>query len=65
MVATEGIDMKSLFARIGRLGFGGSNLDRYYQGVMGSGTGSGYPTLDEARRDYQILLAQRSMPRSM
>ena len=55
--------MKSLFARIGRIGFGGSNLDRYYQGVVGRGVG--YPTIDEARQDYQRVLAQRHIPRSM
>ena len=62
-VIQKEIDVKSLFARIGRIGFGGSNLDRYYQGVVGRG--SGYPTIDEARRDYQRVLAQRHIPRSM
>lgn len=55
--------MKSLFARIGRIGLGSSYLDRYYQGVVGRG--AGYPTIDEARRDYQDVLAQRTIPRSM
>jgi hypothetical protein len=55
--------MKSLFARIGRLGFGGSYFDRYYQGVVGSG--EGYPTADEARRDYQQVMATRHVPRNM
>jgi hypothetical protein len=59
----EGIEVKSLFSRIGRIGFGASNLDRYYQGVVGRG--SGYPTLDEARKDYQNVLSQRHIPRSM
>lgn len=55
--------MKSLFARIGRIGFGASYLDRYYQGVVGQG--EGYPTLDEARKDYQSVMSQRTFPRSM
>jgi hypothetical protein len=55
--------VKSLIARIGRFGFGGSNLDRYYQGVVGRG--EGYPTIDEARRDYQRVLAQRNIVRSI
>lgn len=55
--------MKAFLARIGSFGFGGSYLDRYYQGVVGRGPG--YPTLDEARRDYQRVLEQRSIPRSM
>jgi len=55
--------VKSLFSRIGRIGFGGSYLDRYYQGVVGHGVG--YPTLDEARKDYQSVIAQRNIPRSM
>jgi hypothetical protein len=59
----EGIHMKSFFSRIGRIGLGSSNLDRYYQGVVGRG--AGYPTLDEARQDYQRVLAQRHIPRSM
>ena len=48
-------DVKTLFARIGRLGFGGSYLDRYYQGVVGCG--EGYPTIDEARRDGTDVLS--------
>jgi hypothetical protein len=56
--------MKSFFSRFGRIGFGGSYLDRYYQGVVGQG-GVGYPTLDEARQDYQRVLLQRNIPRSM
>lgn len=55
--------MKSFFSRIGRLGFGGSNLDRYYQNIIGDG--AGYPTIDEARQDYQRILGQRHIPRSM
>ena len=55
--------MKSIFARIGRLGFGGSYFDRYYQGVVGDGVG--YPTMDEARQDYQRILAQQNYPRGM
>ena len=62
--APEGMnDMKNLFARIGRLGFGGSYFDRYYQGVVHSG--AGFPTADEARRDYQQVLATRYVPRNM
>jgi hypothetical protein len=56
-------DMKNFFARIGRLGFGGSYFDRYYQGVVGRG--AGYPTADEARRDYQRAMESRNHPRSM
>lgn len=59
----EMIDMKSLFARIGRINFGGSYFDRYYQGIVGSGVG--YPTADEARRDYQQVMATRNVPRNM
>ncbi|MCO5222228.1 MAG: 5-formyltetrahydrofolate cyclo-ligase [Thermomicrobiales bacterium] len=55
--------MKTFFSRIGRIGFGGSYLDRYYQGVVGRG--AGYPTIDEARKDYQRVIAQRTIPRSM
>lgn len=55
--------MKSFFSRFGRIGFGGSYLDRYYQGVVGRGVG--YPTLDEARKDYQSVISQRNIPRSM
>ena len=56
-------DMKHLFARIGRLSLGGSYFDRYYQGVVGRG--AGYPTADEARRDYQQVMASRHVPRNM
>lgn len=56
--------MKAFFARFGRIGFGGSYLDRYYQGVVGNG-GVGFPTIDEARKDYQKVLSQQSFPRSM
>jgi len=56
-------EMKSLIARIGRLSFGGSYFDRYYQGVVGRGVG--YPTADEARRDYQQVMATRHVPRNM
>jgi hypothetical protein len=59
----EGTELKSLFSRIGRIGFGASYLDRYYQGVVGDG--AGYPTIDEARKDYQRVLHQRNFPRSM
>jgi hypothetical protein len=59
----EGNTVKSLFSRIGRIGFGTSYLDRYYQGVVGRG--AGYPTIDEARKDYQSVLIQRHIPRSM
>jgi len=55
--------VKSLFARIGRIGFGASYLDRYYQGVVGHG--AGYPTHDEARKDYQKVISQQNFPRSM
>lgn len=56
--------MKTFFSRFGRIGFGASYLDRYYQGVVGQG-GVGFPTLDEARQDYQRVLSQRYIPRSM
>ena len=56
--------MKSFFSRFSRIGFGGSYLNRYYQGVVGEG-GAGYPTIDEARQDYQRVLNQRNFPRSM
>jgi hypothetical protein len=59
----EGIHVKSFFSRFGRIGFGTSYLDRYYQGVVGHG--AGYPTIDEARQDYQRAIAQQSFPRSM
>jgi len=59
----EGTEVKSLFARIGRIGFGASYLDRYYQGVVGRG--AGYPTHDEARKDYQKVISQQNFPRSM
>jgi hypothetical protein len=59
----EGIHVKSFFSRFGRIGFGTSYLDRYYQGVVGRG--AGYPTIDEARQDYQRVLAQQHIPRSM
>jgi len=55
--------MKSFFSRIGRIGFGSSYLDRYYQGVVGRG--AGYPTHDEARKDYQKVISQQNFPRSM
>lgn len=63
MAARKNTNVKSLFSRIGRINLGGSYLDRYYQGVVGRG--AGYPTLDEARKDYQSVLAQRHIPRSM
>jgi hypothetical protein len=59
----EGNHVKSLFSRIGRIGFGASYLDRYYQGVVGRG--AGYPTHDEARKDYQKVISQQNFPRSM
>ena len=56
--------MKSLIARIGRISFGSTSyFDRYYQGVVGRG--AGYPTADEARRDYQQVMASRHVPRNM
>jgi hypothetical protein len=56
-------NVKNLIARIGRIGFSGSYFDRYYQGVVGSG--AGYPTADEARRDYQQVMQTRHVPRNM
>ncbi len=53
----------NLLARIGLIGFSGSYFDRYYQGVVGSG--AGYPTADEARRDYQQVMLTRYVPRNM
>ena len=55
--------MKSLFSRFANFGFGSSYFDRYYQGVVGRG--EGYPTADEARRDYQQVMATRHIPRNM
>lgn len=63
-VGPEGMNnVKSLISRIAHIGFGGSYFDRYYQGVVGCG--EGYPTADEARRDYQQVMATRHVPRSM
>jgi hypothetical protein len=46
-----GTEMKNLIKRINPFRVSTSRFDRYYSGVVG--TGSGYPTADEVRRDLR------------
>ena len=43
--------MKNLFKLINPFRATNSRFDRYYSGIIGSG--SGYPTADEARKDLR------------
>jgi hypothetical protein len=55
--------MRIWLRRLGLFNKGHECFGRYYAGVLGSGTG--YPTADEARRDLRASMLRWDYPRLM